>query len=94
MRLTSADVVIFIETNELTDERKRILEDATGAIVRTVPNWLIEKLDRSVPEGFSEPTSIVRRYSAYSSRISWTSRMKGSSILTAIYKCGGRWNRC
>lgn len=48
----SADVVIFIETDELTDERKRILEDATGAIVRTVPKWLIEKLDRSVPEGF------------------------------------------
>lgn len=48
----SADVVIFIETNELTDERRRILETNTGAIVRTVPQWLIEKLDRSVPEGF------------------------------------------
>ena len=48
----SADVVIFIETKELTDERKSILEANTGAIVRTIPQWLIEKLDRSVPEGF------------------------------------------
>ena len=49
---TSTDVVIFLETDRLTDERKRILESATGAEVRTVPGWLIEKLDRSVPEGF------------------------------------------
>jgi lipopolysaccharide biosynthesis glycosyltransferase len=48
----SADVVIFLETHELTDERKAILQSASGATVRTVPDWLIEKLNKSVPGGF------------------------------------------
>jgi lipopolysaccharide biosynthesis glycosyltransferase len=49
---STADVVIFLETKELTDERRRILELATGATVRKIPDWLIKKLDQSVPAGF------------------------------------------
>jgi lipopolysaccharide biosynthesis glycosyltransferase len=48
----SADVVIFLETDHLDPDRKRIFEAASGAIVRTIPDWLLSLLTRSVPEGF------------------------------------------
>ncbi len=48
----SADVVIFLETDHLDPERKRVFEAASGATVRPIPDWLLSLLTKSVPEGF------------------------------------------
>lgn len=48
----STDVVLFLETRHLAVERRRVFESVTGAAIRTIPDWLIEMLDKSVPDGF------------------------------------------
>jgi lipopolysaccharide biosynthesis glycosyltransferase len=49
---TSADVVVFLETDRLTPERQKVFETVSGAAVRVIPAWLTELLDRSVPKDF------------------------------------------
>jgi lipopolysaccharide biosynthesis glycosyltransferase len=48
----SADVVVFLESDRLTPERKGIFETVTGASIRVIPAWLTDLLDRSVPKDF------------------------------------------
>ncbi len=48
----SSDVVIFVETDQLTPERQRVCAQVTGATLCPVPDWLRDLLDRSVPDAF------------------------------------------
>jgi lipopolysaccharide biosynthesis glycosyltransferase len=48
----SADVVVFLESASLDPGRKDVLERATGADIRVIPQWLVSMLDKGVPAGF------------------------------------------
>lgn len=48
----NADIVVFVETDRLTPERRSRCEKVTGAMLCQVPDWLRDVLDRSVPDGF------------------------------------------